>query len=73
MKPTQTDYIIKHDKLNNVYVCEINNKTITSEFLVDMVKYIGVLYSHEVWHIVELEDYVEDLERIYNINIYFDF
>ena len=73
MKQIQTDYIIKHDKLNNVYVREINNKQITSEFLIDIVIYIGVLYSDEVWHIVKLEDYVEDLERIYNINIYFDF
>lgn len=69
----QSQYIIRYDKLNEIYTCNINSKCVSSETLVDTVKHIGNIHNYDCWFIRDINEYIEDLERVYNINIYFDF
>ena len=69
----QTDYIIKYDKLNEIYTCNIEDKYVSSETLIEMLKCIGNIHNYDCWFIRDINEYVEDLEKFAKISINYDF
>ena len=69
----QTDYIIKYDKLNEIYTCNIEDKCVSSETLIKMLKYIGNNHNQDCWFIRDIDEYIEDLEKFASISINYDF
>ena len=65
----QNEYNISYDKFNEAYLCEIEDKTISSDFLVDLLLHIAKQYSYVVWHVMNIEEYKESLEDDLNIKI----
>lgn len=73
MTTKQSQNIIKYDKLNEIYTCNINSKCVSSETLVDMVKHIGNIHNYDCWFIRDIDEYIEDLEKFASISINYDF
>ena len=73
MAMKQTEYVIKYDKLNEIYTCNIEDRCASSETLVDMLKCIGNIHNYDCWFIRDVDEYIEDLEKFANIVINYDF
>ena len=73
MTSKQSQYIITYDDFNDAFLCEINNETISANFVGEILSYIAKLYDYEP-RIVYSESYFAFvLEDELNITIKLDF
>lgn len=46
MTTKQSQYIITYDDFNDAFLCEINNETISANFVGEILSYIAKLYDY---------------------------
>ena len=69
MTTKQSQYIITYDDFNDAFLCEINNETISANFVVEILSYITKLYDYEPKIIHSESNFVKVLEDELNITI----
>ena len=73
MQSKQSQYIITYDDFNDAFLCEINNETISANFVGEILSYIAKLYDYEPKTIYTESHFVKVLEDELNITIKLDF
>ena len=73
MTSKQSQYIITYDDFNDAFLCEIDNKTISANFVGDILSYIAKLYDYEPKIIYSESYFVTVLQDELNINIKLEF
>ena len=61
MTTEQSQYVIIYDDFNDIILCEINNKTISSNFVGEILSYIVKLYGYEPNLVYSDMEYMEVL------------
>ena len=69
MQSKQSQYIITYDDFNDTFLCEINNETISANFVGEVLSYIAKLYDYEPKTIYTESHFVKVLEDELNIKI----
>ena len=69
MTTKQSQYVITYDDFNDTFLCEINNETISSNFVGELLSYIAKLYGYEPKIIHSESNFVKVLEDELNITI----
>ena len=69
MTTKQSQYIITYDDFNDAFLCEINNETISANFVGEILNYIANLYGYEPKIIYSESNFVKVLEDELNITI----
>lgn len=69
MTTKQSQYIITYDDFNDAFLCEINNETISANFVGEVLSYIAKLYDYEPKTIYTESHFVKVLEDELNIKI----
>lgn len=69
MQSKQSQYIITYDDFNDAFLCEINNETISANFVGEILSYIAKLYEYEPKIIYSESHFVKVLEDELNIKI----
>ena len=69
MTTKQSQYTIAYDDFNDAFLCEINNETISANFVGEILSYIAKLYDYEPKIIYSESYFVEVLQDELNINI----
>lgn len=72
MTTKQSQYIITYDDFNDAFLCEINNETISANFVREILSYITKLYGYEPNLVYSDMEYMEVLERDLGITFRFD-
>lgn len=72
MQSKQSQYIITYDDFNDAFLCEINNETISANFVGEILSYIAKLYDYEPKIIYSESHFVKVLEDELNITIKLD-
>lgn len=65
----QKSYDIKYDEFNEIFVCTIEDKEISAEWVVEILTYIGKLFSYEPKHVYSESEFISVLERDLGISI----
>lgn len=73
MQSKQSQYIITYDDFNDAFLCEINNETISANFVGEILSYIAKLYDYEPKIIYSESHFVKVLEDELNISIVISF
>lgn len=73
MTTKQSQYIITYDDFNDTFLCEVNNETISANFVGEILSYIAKLYHYEPKIIYSESHFVKVLEDELNITIKLDF
>lgn len=73
MTTKQSQYIITYDDFNDAFLCEINNETISANFVGEILTYIAKLYDYEPKIIYTESHFAKVLEDELNITIELDF
>lgn len=73
MTSKQSQYIITYDDFNDAFLCEIDNKTISANFVGEILSYIAKSYDYEPKIIYSESHFVKVLEDELNITIKLDF
>lgn len=73
MQSKQSQYTITYDDFNDAFLCEINNETISANFVGEILSYIAKLYDYEPKIIYSESHFVKALEDELNITIKLDF
>lgn len=69
MQSKQSQYIITYDDFNDAFLCEINNETISANFVGELLSYIAKLYDYEPKTIYTESHFTKVLEDELNIKI----
>ena len=69
MTTKQSQYIITYDDFNDAFLCEINNETVSANFVGELLSYIAKLYGYEPKIIYSESHFVKVLEDELNITI----
>lgn len=69
MTSKQSQYTITYDDFNDAFICEINNETISANFVGELLSYIAKLYDYEPKIIYSESHFVKVLEDELNITI----
>lgn len=69
MTNKQSQYNIAYDDFNDAFLCEINNETISANFVGEILSYIAKLYDYEPKIIYSESHFVKVLEDELNIKI----
>ena len=69
MTSMQTQYTITYDDFNDSFLCIINGKTISANFVGEILSYIAKLYDFEPKIIYSELHYAKVLENELNITI----
>lgn len=73
MTTKQSQYNITYDDFNDTFLCEINNETISANFVGEILTYIAKLYDYEPKIIYTESHFSKVLEDELNITIKLDF
>lgn len=73
MTTKQSQYTITYDDFNDAFLCEINNETISANFVGEILSYIAKLYDYEPKIIYTESHFAKVLEDELNITIKLDF
>ena len=73
MQSKQSQYTITYDDFNDSFLCEINNETISANFVGEILSYIAQLYDYEPKIIYTELHFAKVLEDELNINIKLEF
>ena len=69
MTTKQSQYIIIYDDFNDAFLCEVNDETISANFVGELLSYIAKLYGYEPKIIYSESNFVKVLEDELNITI----
>ena len=69
MTSKQSHYTIAYDDFNDAFLCEINNETISANFIGEILSYIAKSYDFEPKIIYSELHYAKVLENGLNITI----
>ena len=69
MTPKQSQYNITYDDFNDSFLCDINGKTISANFVGEILSHIAKLYDFEPKVIYSESYYAKVLENELNITI----
>lgn len=69
MTSKQSQYIITYDDFNDAFLCEINNETISANFVGEILSHIAQLYDYEPKIIYTESHFAKVLEDELNIKI----
>ena len=73
MTSKQSQYYITYDDFNDLFLCIIDGKTISANFVGEILSYIAKLYDFEPKIIYSELHYAKVLEGELNINIELEF
>ena len=69
MTNKQSQYYITYDDFNDAFLCEINNETISANFVGEILSYIAKLYDYEPRLVYSESYFIAVLEDELNITI----
>ena len=69
MTTKQSRYVITYDDFNDTFLCEINNETISANFVGEILSYIAKLYHYEPRLVYSESYFIAVLEDELNITI----
>ena len=69
MQSKQSQYIITYDDFNDIFSCVIDGKTISANFVGEILSYIAKLYDYEPKIVYSELHYAKVLENELNITI----
>ena len=69
MTHKQSQYYITYDDFNDIFLCDIDGKTISANFVGEILSYIAKLYNYEPKIIYSELYYAKVLENELNITI----
>ena len=69
MTSKQSQYYITYDDFNDIFLCDIDGKTISADFFGEILSYIAKLYDYEPNIIYSESHYAKVLENELNITI----
>ena len=65
----QESYDIKYDEFNEIFVCTVEDKEISAEWVVEILTYIASLALYEPKHVYSESEFIYVLERDLGISI----
>lgn len=65
----QNEFTIKYDEFNEIFICTIEDKEISAEWVVEILTYIAKLHLYEVKHVYSESEFISVLERDLGISI----